>query len=164
MAPILDVFSGFSQAAGIEAQARGAIQSQQAEAAAAEYNQKIAMQNAGIIDQQTQSQLDVQDRQRRLRAGTALANAGASGVGIESFSDTFSSNAAQEELDLLTIASEGNLKSSQYRQQATLLGMTKDSSLAQIPFIRSGAKAGKTAAVISGISQGVKTATNGAGF
>lgn len=102
-------------------QAIGAIQQGQAAKAEADYNARISEQNAEISRQQTKAQLDTQDRERRLRAGSAIAAAGASGTGIESFGDVLSSSAMQEELDLLTLKSEGLLRERDYTNQASLL-------------------------------------------
>lgn len=102
-------------------QAIGAIQQGQAAKAEADYNATIAEQNAAITRQQTQAQLDTQDRERRLRAGAAMAAAGASGTGIESYGDILQSSAMQEELDLLTLKSEGLLRERDFTNQASVL-------------------------------------------
>jgi len=101
-------------------QAIGAIQQGQAAKAEADYNAQIAEQNAAITRQQTEAAVDKQDRERRLRAGAARAGAGASGIGIESFGDVLSSSAMQEELDLLTLKSDGLLQERNFKNEATL--------------------------------------------
>lgn len=152
-----NVLGGIQERNAMQAQAAAQIQQQQAQAAAARYNQQIAEQNAKTVEQQTQAEVEIQDKQRRLRAGAAAAAAGASGIGAESFGDIFLSNAAQEELDLLTIKSEGALKAQDYRQQGQLYGMSAQSSLAQVPYIKSAASASKAASVLSSFGKGVQT-------
>ncbi len=153
----LNVFQSMQQNKATDAQAKAAMLQQQAQASANKYNQSIALQNAGIVDQQTKANIEIQDKQRRLRAGQSRASAASSGIGAESFGDIMRSNAAQEELDLLTIQSEGNLKSNQYRQQANLYGMGAQGALDQIPLIQSAAKSSKVASVISGASSGLQS-------
>lgn len=79
----------------------------------------IAERNAEIAKAQTSQQLEVQDRERRLRRGANIASAGASGVGIESFGDILQSSAIQEEMDLLNIKSEGLLKQQRFESEAS---------------------------------------------
>jgi hypothetical protein len=98
----------------------GAIRQGNAAKAEADYQAQIAEQNRGIVAQQTQAQLEVQDRERRIRRGRSIASSGASGVGIESFGDILASNAEQERLDVLTIQSEGLLRQNNYTQEANL--------------------------------------------
>lgn len=101
-------------------QALSSIQQGQAAKAEADYNATIARQNAETTRQQTIAAKETQDRERRIRRGTAIAGAGASGAGIESFGDILSSSAQQEALDLLTLESEGLLRARDYEAQASL--------------------------------------------
>lgn len=149
------VLGGFMQSRAQEAQYAAQQQQLQAQAAAADYNKRIAEQNAEIVSQQTQAELEKQDRERRLRAGMSRASAGASGIGAESFGDILQSSAAQEELDLLTIQSEGLLRQREFEQQAGLLGMEAQSSRGQAKMVKSAAKTSKAASLISGISSGL---------
>lgn len=98
----------------------GKIQEGRAAKQSANYNAAIARQNAETTMQQTNAAKETQDRERRLRLGANIAAGGASGVGIESVGDVFSSNAMQEELDLLTLESEGLLRARDYTAQANL--------------------------------------------
>jgi len=95
-----------------------AIQEGKAQAQAARTNAEIAEQNAETTKQQTAAAVDKQDRERRLRMGSARAGAGASGVGAESFGDILQSSAAAEELDLLTLKTEGILKEQDFINEA----------------------------------------------
>lgn len=138
---------------------------------AAEYNRLIALQNAQIVEGQTRAELEKADRERRLRQGAAIASAGASGIGIESFGDIMQSSATQEELDLLTLESEGMLRKREFETQAGLLGAEASSYGAQIPMVQSAARSSASAArtgtaarVIGGISSGLgmySSATSG---
>jgi len=99
-------------------QAMSAIQEGQAASANAKYESQVAMRNSEISQQQTAQALETQDRERRMRRGTAMANAGASGVGIESFGDILSSSAVQEQMDLLNIKNEGLLQQQNFESEA----------------------------------------------
>ena len=97
----------------------GKIQEGRAAKSAADFNAKVAQRNADISKQQTQVRKERHDKERRLRAGANIASAGASGAGIESFGDILSDNAMQEELDLLTIESEGLLQKQNFEIEAS---------------------------------------------
>lgn len=153
----LSFLGGMQQRNAVEAQGQAAIQQQRAQAQADVYNRQISLQNADTVKQQTTAQLETQEKQKRLRAGQAIANAGASGIGIENFEDVFRSNSAEEELDLLTIQSEGALKANQYIQQANLYGMSGQAALDQVPYIKSATRSSKAASVISGVSSGIQS-------
>ena len=99
-------------------QAISAIKEGQAASAEAKYTSQVADRNAQISQQQTEQALETQDRERRLRRGAAMASAGASGVGIESFGDILSSSAAQEEMDLLNIKNEGLLQQQNFQSES----------------------------------------------
>lgn len=133
-------------------QAISAIQQGNAAKAEADYQAKIASQNADIAAAQTEAAKDKQDRERRLRMGAMRAGAGASGVGSESFGDIISSSAMQEELDLLTIESEGLLTQRDYQAQSSLL-KTQGKNAQTSGYMTAGAK------VLGGASQiyGAKT-------
>jgi len=109
--------------AGLAATGLGGIagmQESRARANAAKTNARIAEQNAETSRQQTAAAMDTQDRERRLRLGSSMARGGASGVGVESFGDIMQSSAAQEELDLLTLKTEGQLKENDFLNQASI--------------------------------------------
>ena len=102
------------------AQAFGQFQQGRAAQQSAEYNAAIARQNAERTRQQTEVAKEQQDRERRLRLGANIASGAASGVGIENLGDVMASNAMQEELDLLTLESEGLLRAQDFETQASL--------------------------------------------
>lgn len=101
-------------------QVMGTIQEGQAAKATADYNAEMATRNAKITEQQTTAAMETQDRERRIRRGQAIAGAGASGTGIESFGDILSSSAQQESMDLLTLQSEGLLRKRDFEAEASL--------------------------------------------
>ena len=114
---------GIASGLGLVASGLGglvAIQQGNVASNAAKANARIADNNAETTRQQTAVAVDKQDRERRLRTGSAIAGAGASGVGVQSFGDVLSSSAAQEELDLLTLKSEGLLKENDFLTDASL--------------------------------------------
>lgn len=162
----LNLLGGMQQARASAIQSQAQQQQLQAQAAAATYNQRIAEQNVGIVNQQTQARLEQQDRDRRLRAGAAVASAGGMGIGIENFSDILRANAAQEELDLLTIKSEGALQARDYQTQAQMYGASATGATAQIPLVKRAASASKTAQIISSVSSGLNaySSMGGKGF
>jgi hypothetical protein len=149
---------GSAQQLGYQAQQ----QQLQADIEAADYNRQVALQNARLSEEQTDIAVSRQDRLRRLRQGTSRAAASASGIGVESFGDVIRDNAVQEELDLSTIRFEGDLRTSQFEQQADLLSMSKQSMVNQMPYIKAGAVAAKkgtssskAGSILSGISSGI---------
>lgn len=98
----------------------GAISSGNAAKSQADYQAKVAENNAITVGQQTAANVEAQDRDRRLRRGANFASAGASGVGIDSFGDILQQNAALEQLDILTIQSEGLLQQQNFESEASL--------------------------------------------
>lgn len=136
----LQLFSAMQQGDAAEAAAEG-------RARADDYNRKVAEQNASTVAAQTEASLERQDRERRIRLGQARANIGASGVSGGSFFDILQSNAAQEELDLLTIESEGLLRQNEFRSQANLLGASAYNTRQQ-------GSASKAASIMGGVSKG----------
>lgn len=124
----LETLGAIASIGGTIFSAIGSMQQSSAEAASAEYNAAISERNAQIARQQTKADLEKQDRERRLRVGAAIARGGASGIGVESFGDIMQSSAAQEELDLLTIKSEGLLREQSYMQDASLSRMNAKST------------------------------------
>lgn len=110
------------------------IQKQKAEA-------KAASINASQIAAQTKQELELTDKQRRLRAGEARAAAGASGTMGGSIFDIMASSAAEEELNLLNIKSTGELRESAYRNQAK-------QARGQLPFML-GSTIGKASQVLT---------------
>ena len=149
------VASGIQAGNAAESQANAQANQLQAQANADRYNAEIAGQNAGVVAGQTEAQLDRADRERRLRMGTARAAGGASGIGLENFGDILQSSAAQEELNLLTIQSEGALREREFTTGASLLNTSAQNSINQISGVKAAGKASKTAAILGGVSKGL---------
>ena len=152
----LAVISAGTKFLGGIAQANAQQSQYAAQARAAEYNAQIARQNAATVQSQTEAQLETQDRERRLRLGASMAAAGASGLDTSGFGDILSSSAAQEQLDLLTLQSEGMLKKRGFESEAAMQSATAQS-------IKSQAKLSKAASVMSGISSMASMGAGGFG-
>lgn len=151
----VSILGGMAQSAAIESNTQAQMQAAQANQQADEYNAAIARQNVSLVQGQTQAELEKADRERRIRMGAAKAAGGASGIGSESFGDILQSSAAQEELDLLTIKSEGLLREREFSTQAGLLDASAASTASQIPLIKSAGSASKSAAIIGSVSSGL---------
>jgi len=126
-------------AVGTGLSALGTLKQANASSAASEYNAKIAEQNAAITEQQGKVQEDATKREQRLRYGANVAAASASGVGMSSFDDVFRDNAQQDELDLMTIRQNTQLRRSGFLQSSALDKMSAKSSR-QAGYIGAGAK------------------------
>ena len=145
--PFTIATTAFSVLGSIQ-QARAQEAQLEAQAQAAAFNQRVAEQNAEIVRQQTDANIERQDRERRLRAGQARAQMGASGISGGSFLDILQSSAAQEELDLLTLENEGFLRQRDFSTQADLLG-------AQAENARGQARQSVAAGIMGGVSSGL---------
>lgn len=91
-----------------------------AEAEASSFNSKVEMENSRIAKKQMRAEMEKQDQERRLRRGADMVAAGSSNSGAENFEDLFAMNAMNEEMDLLTIKSDGLLRSREHRIQGEL--------------------------------------------
>lgn len=151
------VLGGIAQSNAIKADTAAQTAQLQAQADADRFNANVARENANIVEGQTKAELDKADRERRIRMGAARAAGGASGVGIDSFGDILQSSAAQEELDLLTIKSEGLLKKRSFEQTAGLNEASSQNRLNQIPLVKSAGRSRSGSAILSGISSGAST-------
>lgn len=151
------VLGGIAQSNAIKAETAAQQAQLQAQADADAFNASVARENAQIVEGQTQAELEKADRERRIRMGRARASGGASGVGIDSFGDILQSSAAQEELNLLTIESEGLLKKRSFEQTAALDTASSQNRLNQIPLVKKAGKARSAAAILGGISSGAST-------
>lgn len=158
------IFSGLSSAGAAGDNAAAQQAQLQAQADTASFNASVSRENAKIVEQQTASELQRADRERRLRVGANIASAGASGIGIGSLLDTMQSSAAQEELNLLTIESEGLLKKRSFEQNASLDGASSKNTLNQIPMVKKAGKTRSASAILGGISSGVSTAKSMGAF
>lgn len=98
----------------------GTIQQSNAAQAASNANARIAENNAAQIASQTVAAEEKQRREATLRAGAARAAAVSQGRGLSSSTDVLADNAAQEELDILTLRHSGLLQQTAQLQNATL--------------------------------------------
>ena len=96
------------------------LQNANATRAANKANAQIAENNAKIAESQTAAAVEKQRREGLLRQGAARAAAASRGTGIGSAYDILADNAAQEELDVLTIKHQGLLRKTGYLQDAAL--------------------------------------------
>jgi len=107
--------------AGTAIQAVGQIQQGNAAKAAADFNAAVARNQAIGARQKATADAARQERESRLRAGAARAAIGASGVtGEGSALDILEANAAQEELDRLTILHGGEMQATGFETSAQL--------------------------------------------
>lgn len=106
--------------AATAASAGASIMQGQAQKQAADFNARVAEQNAVIARQQGQADAERHDRMTRLRRGAAVASAGGSGVTLDSFDDLLADSAMQEELDRLTIIHNADLAARGFTNTATL--------------------------------------------
>lgn len=100
-------------------QAVGSVVSGISQNAQAKSEAKAADTNAEIVQDQAAAQASsIRERARRAQ-GSNIANAGASGVGLDgSFADALSDNAINSELDAQTALWNGALESRSLRSQA----------------------------------------------
>lgn len=152
MGAFMDIGKGFLQARSTAYQTAAQTQEMQARADAAAYNEAVARQNVDITRGQTEAQLEKAGRARRLRAGATIARGGA-GMGLTgSILDVMQDNAAQEELNMLTIESEGALKERDFTSQATLLKAQQTNIAGQIPLVKKAGRTSQAASILGGVS------------
>ena len=156
----MQVFGGLQQQNAGRAEAAAQQAQLSAQAQANEFNANVARENAKIVEGQTAAALSKADRERRMRLGANIAAGGASGTGVSSAGDILQSNSAQEELNLLTIKSEGLLKERSYLQNAALDDASALNTRNQIPLVKSAAKSKSAAALLSGISGGISSGSS----
>lgn len=164
LAPILpfvgigmQVLGGIQQANAVKAETAAQQAQLQAQANAYKFNADVARQNAAIVEGQTKAEVEKADRERRMRLGRNIAAAGGSGSGIGGAMDLLQSSAAQEELNLLTIKSEGLLKQRSYLNNAALDTASAGNTLNQIPLVKKAGAAKSAAGIIGGISSGIQS-------
>lgn len=133
-------------AVGSTMQVLGGIKDSQAQVAAAKANSKIARDNAAQIASQTDSQVEKQSRLAAIRQGAAFARASANGRGTTASLDLLSDNAAQEELDILTIKHNSLLNQSSILGSASLAQSAAKNGAKTMPYSVAGS-------VLSGASQ-----------
>lgn len=113
-----------AQIAGAAMSAIGQIQQGNAAKQAASFNAAIASNNAIASRQKATADAARQERESRLRAGAVGAARGASGgTAAGSALDLMESNAAQEELDRLTILHGGDLQAAGFESDAAVQRM-----------------------------------------
>jgi len=108
--------------AGTAVAVYGVYQQGQAQKSAADYNARLAGQNAVIARQQADLRARQQDRLNRMRLGTIRATQGAAGGAQDEGSvlDIIADNAMQGELQRQEIMYEGELKARGYQGTAAL--------------------------------------------
>jgi hypothetical protein len=111
---------GIFNLAGSAIQAKGQIAEGNATNAAAEYNANMARQDAGIAATQTAADIAKTRTTQALETGSLKAKAGITGGMTGSNLDILSSNAVQQELDILNIKQQGALKQRSLLSQASL--------------------------------------------
>lgn len=112
--------AGF-MAAGATVKAFGALQEVKAAKNAAEYNAKVADNNAAIVRVQAGDEARKASIIARKTMGQSIANAGASGITPSgSFLDVLSESAANAELDVQSILQSGEYKAAGFRNEARL--------------------------------------------
>lgn len=109
-------------ALGTGVAAVGAIRQGQAQAAAMDFNAKVAQQNADIAEGQSLAASEAQQRDAQRRIGASVAAYGASGVQMSegSPSDVLAESARMAALDNLTLKYNYKLKGLGYQTQSQL--------------------------------------------
>lgn len=108
--------------------AYSAVRSGQAQSAAADYNKKVAQQNAAAMDQQSQAAREQQHQDLMRKLGLMQANYGASGVDPTTGSplDVFADSVQKGTLDDLTTKYNYQMKALGYQNSATLDSFQSD--------------------------------------
>ena len=144
-------FAAFSVITGAGAQAGAA----DFNAAQAERDRALTIQQTETLKQQNEAALTQADRERRLRLGANIAKGGARGLGQPL--DILRDNAAQEELNILTIKQQGALQQRAGVIQAQGFGTQAELERAKAETARTQGRLGVGATVLSGIPK-IKTA------
>jgi hypothetical protein len=112
---------GYVQQAGVYQQL-GIIQQGQAQAAAAEYNARVSLENADIALEQGRYSADLQQRDAQRAYGSVQAAYGASGVTADSGSvvDVLMESTMNATRDNLAIMHNAELESRSYKAQAAM--------------------------------------------
>ena len=129
----------------------GAVRQGQAAAASADYNAKVAEQNAQIANAQGNAAVEAQQRDAQRRMGAAVAAYGASGVQLSDGSpmDVLEESARNSALDAATLKYNYRLRGMGFENQAAL-------SSAQSGFASTSGYLNAGAALASGVAQGIK--------
>jgi len=122
-------------AASAAMSAVGQIQQGNAAKSAAQFNAAVSRSNAIAARQKATADAARQERESRLRAGQVGAAVGASGGTAEgSALDLMESNAAQEELDRLTIIHGGDISAQGFESDATIQTMRGNAAQKEAQF------------------------------
>lgn len=116
----LSLVGTLTGAAGQATQGVSQQQQYESSARASEFNAEVAQRNAGIQRTQTAADIERTRRENFIRAGAARASAGALGGLTGSSLDLISSIAAEQELDVLNIKQQGQLREDALLQGAQL--------------------------------------------
>lgn len=129
----------------------GAIRQGQAAAASADYNAKVAQQNAQISAAQGNAAVEAQQRDAQRRIGAAVAAYGASGVQLSDGSpmDVLEESARNSALDAATLKYNYKLRGMGFENQASLYS-------AQSGFASTAGYLGAGAALASGTANAIK--------
>ena len=143
---------GIFNLAGAAVQAKGQIAQGDAADAAAQYNANMARQDAGIAETQTQADILKTRTEQGVLTGKLKAAAGITGGMTGSNLDILSSNAVQQELDILNIKQQGALKKRGLLSQASLDISAGENAKKQSKLAAAGT-------ILSGIGNAVTSAT-----
>ena len=129
----------------------GAVRQGQAAAASADYNAKVAEQNAQIANAQGNAAVEAQQRDAQRRMGAAVAAYGASGVQLSGGSpmDVLEESARNSALDAATLKYNYRLRGMGFENQANLYS-------AQSGFASTAGYLGAGAALASGTANAIK--------
>ena len=132
-------------------QALGAVRQGQAAAASADYNAKVAEQNAQIANAQGNAAVEAQQRDAQRRMGAAVAAYGASGVQLSDGSpmDVLEESARNSALDAATLKYNYKLRSMGFQNQANLYS-------AQSGFATTAGELNAWSSVASGTANAIK--------
>jgi len=120
--------AGLQLAAGVVS-GLGAVQQLNAQAAASEYNARVADRNARTVLQQTESEAESQRREGRRKLSAIRAQYGASGLTMEgSPLDVLEDSAMEVELDVQKTRYKGHMEALGYTEKAKLSRLQAESA------------------------------------
>lgn len=110
--------------------AYSSYQQGQANAEAANYNRKVADENAQMTEAQGQAAVEAQRRNQQRQIGAAVAAYGASGVDPSGGSpmDVLQASVREATLDQATTKYNYDVRATAYRNQSSLAGMQADNA------------------------------------
>lgn len=135
---------------GAVVSAVGQFQAMQAQAAAAEYNQKVAERNAKAVRGQTDSEINDKRVHNRRVLGTMRAAYASNGFEmVGSPMDVIADTAFEQEYDVAKMKYQGDMKAEGYKEQATLFEMEAKAS-------RRAAFIGLASGLLSGVGEAIQ--------